>query len=57
MLVEVVVNRKRYVKGKKLELPAKEAQALIASGIAKAVEAKKEVKLEKVKVIKDKKGK
>ena len=41
MKVEIVVNRKRYPIGKVLELPAKEAQALIDQGIGKAVEADK----------------
>lgn len=42
MKVEIVVSRKRYPKvGQVLELPKREAQALIDSGIAKEHAVKK----------------
>ena len=41
MKVEIVVNRKRYPLGQVLELPEKEAQALIDSGLAKEYVEKK----------------
>jgi hypothetical protein len=41
MEVEIIVNRKRYPIGKVLELPEKEALALIDKGIAKKHEEDK----------------